>query len=316
MRDRDNGKNSVLTSQSVTDTLNKVPELHSSPFVSPKEFTMTLNSTNAELAGFDSLEESSFSPIKANARATIITTSNAQSSEACDHQKTARVPNSAPQRRVLPTWTRKAREANKTSTTHVEHPHVQGTLLNHYPLWVCSNDENVRFYNKSRPFRFEAVWLRDESCEGIIKSAWNEGNSGDSVDKLMGKVEARQLRLKTWSRLSFGNIRRLLTQKKKKLAKVKHLSMAGMNHEQVQVTGTTGIGTVIRDSKGMVIVALSERITLPSIVEDVEALACRKAISFSIELGLQDIVFEGDSEIIYKHLVSDSTCMTAFGHII
>ena len=51
-------------------------------------------------------------------------------------------------------------------------------------------------------------------------------------------------------------------------------------------------------------------------MEDVEALACRKAISFSIELGLQDLVFEGDSEIIYKHLVSDSTCMTAFGHII
>ena len=83
-----------------------------------------------------------------------------------------------------------------------------------------------------------------------------------------------------------------------------------------QDTGTAGIGVVIRDSEGMVIAALSERITLPSTVEDVEALGCRKAISFSIELGLQDVVFEGDSEIIYKHLVSDSTCMTAFGHII
>ena len=52
------------------------------------------------------------------------------------------------------------------------------------------DDENVRFYNKSRPFRFEAVWLRDESCEGIIRSAWNGGNSGGSVYRLMGKVEA------------------------------------------------------------------------------------------------------------------------------
>ena len=73
---------------------------------------------------------------------------------------------------------------------------------------------------------------------------------------------------------------------------------------------------MIRDSEGMVIAALSERITLPSTVEDVEALGCRKAISFSIELGPQDVVFEGDSEIIYKHLVSDSTCTTAFSHII
>lgn len=94
MRDRDNGKNSVLTSQSVTDTLNKVPKLHSSAFVSPKgtvemnqhEFTTTLNSINAELEGFDSLEESSFSSTKANTHATKIPTSNAQSSEARDHQ--------------------------------------------------------------------------------------------------------------------------------------------------------------------------------------------------------------------------------------
>ena len=83
-----------------------------------------------------------------------------------------------------------------------------------------------------------------------------------------------------------------------------------------QDTGTAGIGVVIRDSEGMVIAALSERISLPSIVEDVEALACRKAISFAIEIGLQDVIFEVDSEIIYRHLVSDSICMTAFGHII
>ncbi|KAL0012228.1 hypothetical protein SO802_007336 [Lithocarpus litseifolius] len=83
-----------------------------------------------------------------------------------------------------------------------------------------------------------------------------------------------------------------------------------------QDTGLAGIGVVIRDFEGMVLAALSERIPLPSTVEDVEALACRKAISFSIELGLQDVVFEVDSEIIYRHLISDSTCMTAFGHIV
>lgn len=114
--------------------------------------------------------------------------------------------------------------------------HVQGTLSNHCPLWVCSDDENVRFYNQSKPFCFEAVWLTDESCEGIIKSAWNRRNSGDSMDRLIGKVEACRLRLKTWSKLSFSNIRWLLTQKKKmELEKTKLLSMAGMNHEQVRV---------------------------------------------------------------------------------
>ena len=46
-----------------------------------------------------------------------------------------------------------------------------------------------------------------------------------------------------------------------------------------------------------------------------EALACRRAISFSIEPRLQD-VFKGDSEVIYKQFVLDSTCTAAFGHII
>ena len=40
--------------------------------------------------------------------------------------------------------------------------HFPGTLSDHCPLWLCSDDENVRFYKKSRPFRFEAVWLKDE----------------------------------------------------------------------------------------------------------------------------------------------------------
>ena len=81
-------------------------------------------------------------------------------------------------------------------------------------------------------------------------------------------------------------------------------------------SGTAGFGVVMRDSEGMVIAALSERIALPPTVEDVEALVCSRAISFTIELGLQDVIFEGDSEIIHKHLILDSPCLAAFGHII
>ena len=47
--------------------------------------------------------------------------------------------------------------------------HIGGTLSDHCPLWLCSDDENVRFYKKFRPFRSEAVWLKDEACEGVIK---------------------------------------------------------------------------------------------------------------------------------------------------
>ena len=81
-------------------------------------------------------------------------------------------------------------------------------------------------------------------------------------------------------------------------------------------SGVAGLRAVVRDSKGMVIAVLSDHIALPPTVEDVEALACKRAISFSIELRLLDVVFKGDSEIIHKHLILDSPCLAAFGHII
>ena len=77
-----------------------------------------------------------------------------------------------------------------------------------------------------------------------------------------------------------------------------------------------GVGVVIRNSNGEVIGALSESYLLPATVEDVEAITCRKAISFAINPGLENVVFEGNSETIIKALNSDYTCLTSFGHII
>ncbi|KAK9994552.1 hypothetical protein SO802_024255 [Lithocarpus litseifolius] len=79
---------------------------------------------------------------------------------------------------------------------------------------------------------------------------------------------------------------------------------------------SAGLGVVARDSDGRVIAALSERITLPPTIEALEALACRKAVAFAIDLDIQDVVFEGDSETIFKHLSSDQPSMAAFGHLV
>ena len=47
-----------------------------------------------------------------------------------------------------------------------------------------------------------------------------------------------------------------------------------------------GLGIVIRNSKGLVIAALSEKVTLPPSMEDLEALAWQTSVTFAIELGL------------------------------
>ena len=56
-----------------------------------------------------------------------------------------------------------------------------------------------------------------------------------------------------------------------------------------------GIGVVIHDSEGEVIATLLERISLPPSVENVEAMSCRRAMHFALEIGIRDVVFEGDS---------------------
>ena len=77
-----------------------------------------------------------------------------------------------------------------------------------------------------------------------------------------------------------------------------------------------GIGVVIRDHLGQTVASLSEQTALPSTVEAVEAIACRRAITFAQEIGLRDVIVEGDSETVINLLNSKSPCLASFGHII
>ncbi|XP_023874807.1 uncharacterized protein LOC111987334 [Quercus suber] len=77
-----------------------------------------------------------------------------------------------------------------------------------------------------------------------------------------------------------------------------------------------GIGVVIKDATGRVCGALSDRIVLPRTVEEAEAIACRTVVRFALELGLEEVVFEGDSETITTAINSTSACFSSFSHIL
>nr|XP_023884649.1 uncharacterized protein LOC111996849 [Quercus suber] len=81
-------------------------------------------------------------------------------------------------------------------------------------------------------------------------------------------------------------------------------------------TSYAGIGVVIRDLVGKVIGALSERIALPTTVDDVETLACRRAIEFAMEKGMQQVIFEGDSATVLNCIQAGSPCLAPFGKVI
>ncbi|XP_050289788.1 uncharacterized protein LOC126727934 [Quercus robur] len=73
---------------------------------------------------------------------------------------------------------------------------------------------------------------------------------------------------------------------------------------------------VIRDSTGLVIGALSQKIRHPGSMDMVEALAASRAIVFDKELCLQSIVVEGDSLRVIQAIVAARPSRTMFGHVI
>lgn len=76
------------------------------------------------------------------------------------------------------------------------------------------------------------------------------------------------------------------------------------------------LGVVVRDSTGLVIVALSQRLKLTGSAIMVEALAAHKAICFALELSLHRVVIEGDSLRVIQAIIDTRPVQTLYGHII
>ena len=77
-----------------------------------------------------------------------------------------------------------------------------------------------------------------------------------------------------------------------------------------------GIGVVVRNEHGEVVAALAEQIPILDSIFTLETLAAKHVVHFVRELGLRNVVFDGDSEssiqAISNRLLSHSSC----GHII
>nr|XP_023928427.1 uncharacterized protein LOC112039753 [Quercus suber]POE90863.1 hypothetical protein CFP56_26509 [Quercus suber] len=73
---------------------------------------------------------------------------------------------------------------------------------------------------------------------------------------------------------------------------------------------STGIGVVVHDSQGWVLVALSEKVEGVQEVEVIETLAIRWAIRFAIETSFNCVIIESDSLEVVKAIqdTADSTC--------
>ena len=77
-----------------------------------------------------------------------------------------------------------------------------------------------------------------------------------------------------------------------------------------------GIGVVVRDSLGLVLASVSQNIPLPHSVVNLETLAACRALEFSLELGFDKVVLEGDSLIVMSALRDPSPSLASFGLLV
>jgi len=95
--------------------------------------------------------------------------------------------------------------------------HLDAYHSDHKPLLLCTDSEFKRFYCKGHPFRFEAMWIKEESCEVVVRDSWGDSSEGPLVTGLNQKIFKCQEKLKEWNRSASGHVRSTLTKKLKEL---------------------------------------------------------------------------------------------------
>ena len=95
--------------------------------------------------------------------------------------------------------------------------HMDAFHFDHKPLLLCSNSEFKRFYRKGSPFCFKAMWLKDSTCEDVIKQSW-EGEPIPNIDwGFNRKITACQMNLRVWNKNCFRHVCNNLAKKLKDL---------------------------------------------------------------------------------------------------
>ena len=78
----------------------------------------------------------------------------------------------------------------------------------------------------------------------------------------------------------------------------------------------SGIGVVIRNNQGLVIASLTQKLPQAYQAIEIEPMAAIQALESGLEVGIDQAIVEGDSEIVVKNLVSNNLSLASFGLLI
>uniref|UniRef100_A0A803PMR1 Reverse transcriptase domain-containing protein n=1 Tax=Cannabis sativa TaxID=3483 RepID=A0A803PMR1_CANSA len=162
------------------------------------------------------------------------------------------------------------------STLINTHPNV-ATDVNNTP---ATSSTDVDTINENRIFRFEKLWLQEETCPAIIATNW-KSTATDPAKQILKKNSACSSQLQLWHRSKFGDLPKKIKLSQEKVAalnKSYDSSHAGISRVIVDyfqdIYTTEGVNDgvlqqVISSVPCSITVAMKEEITKPYIVSDV-----------------------------------------------
>ena len=80
--------------------------------------------------------------------------------------------------------------------------------------------------------------------------------------------------------------------------------------------GRADLRVIIHDSQGLAMAALTQNVQLASSVVEMEALAATRTVELAAEIGLDRVIFEGDSSIVIRGLTDQVPSFAPFGFLI
>ncbi|PON98653.1 hypothetical protein TorRG33x02_055530 [Trema orientale] len=99
--------------------------------------------------------------------------------------------------------------------------------INHMMVSSLASDHNALFmklYMESqtypRPFRFLAMWARDQLCKIVVQTAWEGTSCGTPAYKLVQKIKKTKIALKKWNQFHFGNYYKRIDELELKLSEL------------------------------------------------------------------------------------------------
>ncbi|KAL9151827.1 hypothetical protein ABFS82_11G077500 [Erythranthe guttata] len=100
--------------------------------------------------------------------------------------------------------------------SRVQHLELPGS--DHVPILFEGCCPSHSFNRRTRrPFRFEAMWIRRDDCEEVIRQQWESISNSNPVEDLLLKNEGCQIALQSWSKSTLSQPQRRIEKIQKKM---------------------------------------------------------------------------------------------------